>query len=66
VEVGAVWSDPAGEGRVHGGRFAVDPQTGDIVAVAKMRAAPATPEPAKPVPAWMQPAAIVPEIGAKH
>jgi penicillin-binding protein 2 len=55
VEVGAVWSDPAPDGpggKIHGGRFAISPT--------ETAQAEAQPESLAPVPAWLEPAAMVP------
>jgi penicillin-binding protein 2 len=53
VEVGAVWSDPGAKGGFHGGHFSVNPSP----------ATDAKLEPSgsmSPLPAWLEPAMIVP------
>jgi penicillin-binding protein 2 len=60
VEVGAVWSDPEGDGKdggIHGGRFLVNPaSTAAPSADAKAFAGGVS-----PLPAWLEPALIVPK-----
>jgi hypothetical protein len=60
VEVGAIWSDPAADGsggRIHGGHFTVNPAS---AAVAQVQ-----PIGRLPIPAWLEPAILIP-AGERH